>query len=356
MENLKDKRKHLINYYQVSDNIDKYYDYCLSHNIDQRVTKLLQKVDNKDILYNSTKYPFDLYKDFEALIKDHFMANSIILGSGSEDFISRINNFYLKDKSIGVVVPNFYRIYETAKDVKYVYLKNNTSETIIDISVIEKQINENKLDAVWVSNPNSIIGKGYNRESLLYLIRKYENVLFLVDEANIDFADKKVDLELINHVSKHKNLVVLRSFSKYFGIPGIRIGIIITENRDLNNYFRNNSCVFPVASPSVAIASLVLKNIDFFDSLVEEIHQNRNKLTDLIKGKKKIKVSQSITNTICLSSDNIDIWNVLKSKNIYTLNLKNEIGVSEKNAVRVTIHSCDMLFNNLYSKIQQIDM
>jgi len=77
-------------------------------------------------------------------------------------------------------------------------------------------------DLAFICNPNNPTGSLLERELLLALVRRFPGTTFVVDEAFSDFSD--VPSSVVGNVLEFENLVVLRSFTKIFSIPGLRLG------------------------------------------------------------------------------------------------------------------------------------
>ena len=77
-------------------------------------------------------------------------------------------------------------------------------------------------DLAFICNPNNPTGSLLERELLLALVRRFPDTTFVVDEAFSDFSD--VPSSVVGNVLEFENLVVLRSFTKIFSIPGLRLG------------------------------------------------------------------------------------------------------------------------------------
>lgn len=96
-----------------------------------------------------------------------------------------------------------------------------TPDFNIDYLQLERAISS-QTKLVVLCNPNNPTGLGLNIAKTVALVAKFPEVIFLIDEANIDFGGES----LISHVQKLPNLVVARSFSKGFGLAGLRVGYL----------------------------------------------------------------------------------------------------------------------------------
>jgi len=100
-----------------------------------------------------------------------------------------------------------------------------------NFSIPMKKLIENlrSSNIAFICNPNNPTGHIWDKELLLDLMRKFPNVIFVVDEAFSDFSDRPISL--LKEVPKLGNLVILRSFTKLFSIPGLRLGYAVSNER-----------------------------------------------------------------------------------------------------------------------------
>jgi threonine-phosphate decarboxylase len=87
-----------------------------------------------------------------------------------------------------------------------------------------------RVDMLFLCNPNNPTGALMERDALSELLTEAEKkgVLAVVDEAFVDFAPRS---SIIGDIRRHKNLMVLRSMTKFYGIPGIRLGYCVGSSR-----------------------------------------------------------------------------------------------------------------------------
>ncbi|MGQ1947843.1 aminotransferase class I/II-fold pyridoxal phosphate-dependent enzyme [Geofilum sp. OHC36d9] len=93
-----------------------------------------------------------------------------------------------------------------------------------------------KYDTIWIGNPNNPDGKLFNRQALKDMICAHPDTLFIVDEAYVQFSLSPITLE--NEAPECANLVVIRSLTKRFSIPGLRLGYLITTPGMVNRLKR----------------------------------------------------------------------------------------------------------------------
>jgi len=113
---------------------------------------------------------------------------------------------------------------------------------------------------VVLCNPNNPTGKQLDLKKSEKIIKDHPKVIFLVDEANIDFGGNS----LIDLTKKHTNLLVFRSFSKGFGLAGLRIGFVV-GNKDLIYALQRRQTPFSVNVFAQKFAEISLSDPDFLE-------------------------------------------------------------------------------------------
>lgn len=111
---------------------------------------------------------------------------------------------------------------------------------------------------VVVVNPNNPTGRAFTPDVLLALASriKHWGGILVVDEA---FGDCQPDLSVAPAVETHENLVVFRSFGKFFGMAGVRLGFVIA-NEPISETFSQGLGPWAVSGPALALASALLRS------------------------------------------------------------------------------------------------
>ena len=230
-------------YYKNSDkycisnkNYREDYAYIKSNKIDMTLSgTYLSKYPFRYIKkYKLDKYPseeenFKLITSIKNKYKFYDEKYSIILGAGSNGLIQNICKMLLKDGG-NMIMP--YLSFEQAEyatnsfnaETRKVFLEDYQ----INLKFIEESIDK-KTKLVYICNPNNPTLDTINREKLLNIIRKNQNWHFVIDETELVFNADYSERTLINETINNINLSVITSVSKFFGVPGLWCGCIITN-------------------------------------------------------------------------------------------------------------------------------
>jgi len=176
---------------------------------------------------NLSKYPDSQSSNLRTNISKKFNCKfeKIICGAGSDEIIQIICQLFLKSKD-EVIVPQFsflmYRIYSKNVGAKVLYAKENNYK--ISISEIIKKVSK-KTKIVFLANPNNPTGTYLDKKDLINLRRKLnKKVLLVIDDAYQEYMIAKEYSSGLDLFKKTENVFILRTFSKIYGLAGLRIG------------------------------------------------------------------------------------------------------------------------------------
>lgn len=190
----------------------------------------------------------DYYPDPESkhlkkgLAKFHRLSShNFLIGNGSIELIHLIPRA-LKAKVALIPIPTFseYEFAVKANNAKCLYVKSIEKNNFkIDISGLMRCIP--KADLVFLCNPNNPTGWALERHEILSLLKacKKFNATLVIDEAFMDFVAPHNRIAMDAESVKTKNLLVLRSLTKFFVLPGIRIGYVIGHKDTIDKLSRH---------------------------------------------------------------------------------------------------------------------
>ena len=189
------------------------------------VSPKVKKEINKKI--NFSKYPDSKSNSLRVAISKKFKCEfeKIICGAGSDEIIQIICQLFLKPKD-EVIVPQYsflmYRIYSKIFGANVLYARENNYK--ISVSEIIKKVSK-KTKIIFLANPNNPTGTYLKKNELLKLRKKLRsNILLVVDDAYDEYMQKKDYASGLRLFEKSKNVIILRTFSKIYGLASLRIG------------------------------------------------------------------------------------------------------------------------------------
>ena len=234
-------------------------------------------------------------------------------------------------------------------EYKSVPLKDDFS---LDVDALISSVNP-KTKIIFLCSPNNPTGNRFSREDILRIAENF-NGLVVVDEAYADFASET----LIDLAGELENLIVFRTFSKFFGLAGLRVGYAIT-NRDLAKTI-NERFQMPFSASIIALkmATKLLEeeNFKFIEEKALELKVERSRLIKALNNIEGVKAFPSETSFILFHIEDIS------SPSVYKALLKRGVIIREigkvlkfKNCLRVTVAPAEMMKRFLKSLEEVLD-
>ncbi len=200
--------------------------------------------------------PQDLIKKIAG--KHRVDPDNIILGSGSDEILMFISLMYIQ-KNCNTIMsnPSFFRYKQLTELLGGICKLTDNKDFKHDLDKMYQAI-DSKTKIIFICNPNNPTGTLILKDELETFLNKVpKDILITMDEAYFDYVDKNISTTSINLINKYKNLVVLRTFSKFYALAGLRIGYAIADQRIISTLYKSKS---PYNNNSISqeAASLIL--------------------------------------------------------------------------------------------------
>jgi histidinol-phosphate aminotransferase len=272
----------------------------------------------------------------EALSKKlHVGAENLIFGNGSDELIDIIiKTFCAADEEIISADITFleYKIIalQNGRKVRCVPLKNFH----YDLPAIKKAIGK-RTKAVFIANPNNPTGTYVSRAEVDdFLDGLPRRVIVVFDEAYLEFVDKEDFPETLHYFKEGKNIIILRTFSKIYGLAGLRIGYGIAQE-DFVGYMERARQPFNVNTLAQEAARAALNDGAFIRNVRRLVFQGKDYLCRQL-AQLKIDYVPSAANFILvnLPKDGLKVCQKLLMRGVIVRDMC-QYGL--KNFIRVTI-------------------
>jgi len=233
--------------------------------------------------------PEDLYEKVAKYLK--VKKENILLGNGSNEMIFTIMAAMLETgKKLIISEPTFtvYKLVASNLNAEVIQILQNE-----DFSNKTGKIAENAAitgSLTVIASPNSPTGTFTKRADLINIIEASKGIV-VIDEAYIQFGGETV-IDLIN---KYDNLIILRTFSKAFGLAGLRIGMMIS-NSALITEMSKVKLPYNLNILTLATLDILLDSPEIIDSTVKKIIEYRSYLEKELSKIKSIKVIPTSAN------------------------------------------------------------
>lgn len=269
----------------------------------------------------SNRYPDSSAQELRNLVAEKFTLDpgQIVFGVGLDEVIVMLSRVFLQpgDEEL-VSVPTFseYALHAEIEEavIKEVATKENGQ---IDFSALLKNITA-KTKLVWLCNPNNPTGTYETVSSIEEFVKQVpKETMVLVDEAYIDFVTEENPTTAMNLTKKYPNIVVMRTFSKAYGLANFRVGYAVFSNQ-IAGEVQKVRLPYNVSSIAQTAAIAAFKDQSFVDEVVAKNAIERAKYEELFQ-KLGLKFYHSQANFIFFKVDSAQELAQVLLKNGYLI-------------------------------------
>jgi histidinol-phosphate aminotransferase len=211
--------------------------------------------------------------------------SQIVLGNGSNDVLEMVALAFLGPGRTAVYSQHAFAVYPLATQARgargiAVPAKNFGH----DLETMARAVDEETC-VLWVANPNNPTGTLSAPEALAALLRRVpERVIVVIDEAYNEYLPAELRADTVKWLKRHPNLVLTRTFSKAYGLAGLRVGYALAHPSvaDVMNRVRQP---FNVNSVALAAAAAALEDMEF---VARSYAENLQGMRQLREGAQKL--------------------------------------------------------------------
>ena len=278
----------------------------------KKVKVALRKFFQKGKLQRYPEY-VDLQKKIAKYAK--VGVNQIMITNGSDHGIDIIfRTFVAKRDTIVMPVPTFPMFIQYAQMLGCRVLKIPYNKTDFKFPAIEiLQLLKNKRPKlIVVCNPNNPTGTVVSIKEIEAMVRNAPDSIFMIDEAYFEFS--RVSAVLL--LNKFSNIVIVRTFSKAFGLASLRIGYVIASEHHIEEMTKVRG-PYAVNMAAHIAASAALDDTENMEMYVQEVMVKAKPLVELFFKKNNVPFYESGANFILFKPRNRQkVYEHLKNNNI----------------------------------------
>lgn len=222
-------------------------DYCYLVNPYFPTSKMIDKMK---YFYNDLLFNYPSGQRVERLCAsrmfDNVSEDNILIGNGAAELINNLR--YVVGDNIALTIPSFNEYVRCFPNAKISYINSIKNNYRLSLEELIKKLDS--VDTLIVISPDNPSGSHLTFDETIKLLdrAKEKNKQVIFDESFIDFAVNNytlIDDEILN---KYPNLIVIKSISKSYGVPGLRLGVLASGNKDYLKIINNNLPVWNINS------------------------------------------------------------------------------------------------------------
>ena len=268
--------------------------------------------------------------------------NHMLVGNGAAELINALGHV-LSSKKVAVNLPAFNEYIRCFKGCEILEIDNSKFDYAMDIPTIKSYID--KADYTVIVNPDNPSGFLLTKEQCLDLIKysKEKGKGLIVDESFVDFAVREKRFTLFDDdlIRENPQLIVIKSISKSFGVPGIRLGILACSNIELLADMKQEMQVWNINSYAEYYLQIYQLYAKEYDKACDQIAIEREHMIEELSKFKDIKVYPSEANYVMVDlkkRNSLELTvRLLDKYNLIIKDLSSKYKFENKNFVRLAV-------------------
>ena len=268
---------------------------------------------------------------------------NIVVGNGAAELISSA-----MQKISGKIVipyPTFNEYPERLPNAEIVELKTDFSYTAADVFQKAKDV---KASTVLLINPDNPSGNFLKKDEVLSLCRNLReiNCNLVFDESFIDFSEKEIRYTLLdeNILFENPNLTVIKSLSKSYGVPSLRLGVLANSDSDYVQKIKKANAIWNINSFAEYFMQIFTKYSKYYETACDKIARERKRFSEELSKIAGIKVYKSQANfLLCELQGKISATNLtqklLDEYNIFIKDLSHKKCFENGKFIRLAVKS-----------------
>ena len=291
-----------------------------------------------------TSYPSGMKINSLLAVKNfNVLQNHIIVGNGAAELIKALMEKL--DGKTGFIWPTFEEYPNRySKEKSVVYTPLNDDYKYDENDVIEF-FSKNPVKNLILINPDNPSGNYISKVGVLKIVEwsKNNNINLILDESFVDFSNED-NSSLISEdiINNYPNLVIIKSISKSYGIPGIRLGILVSSNEKLLDELKTDVSIWNINSFAEFWLQIAAKYEKDYIRSLDKLRLVRKQFINDLMNIKELRVIPSEANFVMVeikdkySAKELTI-NLYSKYNILIKDLSSKITNQNKQFVRFAI-------------------
>lgn len=246
-------------------------------------------------------YPDPLARKLKAAIaeRNHIQPEQILVGAGSESIISILCRTFFLNKENAITANATFVGFFVQAGIRGIKLKRIpvTADYRYDVNAIAAACDDHT-KMVYIANPNNPTGTYINKKEFEWLMGTLpEDVLVVLDEAYHEYARHIEDCPRALDYA-FPNLISLRTFSKAYGLAGLRVGYAIASEELIRNMMKTKLTFEPgVLAQAAALAAY--QDEDFLEKSLQVVEEGKKRLYEFFD-EQGVTYVESISNSVMM--------------------------------------------------------
>jgi len=253
---------------------------------------------NFDVLLQ--EYPSGMYVN-SLLAGKYFNIKQdyVCVGNGAAELIKSIMEQF-KGHKIGVVYPTFEEYPNRLPNENIVTYSSQNADFSYDIADLERQFAEKCINLLILVNPDNPSGNYIPKRDILDLVKwaAEREMRIIVDESFVDFTDNHKENSLLRNdvLEANPNLMVMKSISKSYGVPGLRLGVFATVDKEIIAKMKQDVAIWNINSFAEYYMQIFAKYEKDYQEACDKFIEERNRFFNELQQISFLRVIRSQAN------------------------------------------------------------
>ncbi len=274
------------------------------------------------------RYPHPSYMALKEKISEYLGISSenIAVTSGAGEALRHICEIVLDTMDTAVIPVPGYTLYAILAMLRDAIIRFIEFE---DYRVRADEILDHDFRLLFLCSPNNPTGNTVEWKEIRKILENSDGIV-VVDEAYVEFAGKSI----AKRVEEYENLIVVRSFSKFFGLAGMRVGYVVGNQRLIQG-IEKVRYPFSISYPGFMTAMAALESMEYYRKVAEKIISERDRMRKELEEIRGFYVYPSETNFLLVKTE-MDISTSLEKRGIIIRDITGLMGL-EGHHFRITV-------------------
>ena len=234
-----------------------------------------------------TQYPSGMERNSLLAAKNFGVdQNHIVIGNGAAELIKSLLSYLRETEKCGFIRPTFEEYPNRCKKENEVIMNVFYPDFSYTADEVISYFSEHKVSSLFLINPDNPSGNYISRENILKIAdwAENENIRLVVDESFADFSDEERNSIIEEEVLQtYPHLIVVKSISKSYGVPGLRLGVLASFDTDLISFLKKDVAIWNINSFGEFYMQIAGKYKKDYVAALKKYRAERNRFISCLK-------------------------------------------------------------------------
>ena len=234
-----------------------------------------------------TQYPSGMERNSLLAAKNFGVEqNHIVIGNGAAELIKSLLSYLRETEKCGFIRPTFEEYPNRCKKENEVIMNVSYPDFSYTADDVISYFSEHKVSSLFLINPDNPSGNYISRENILKIASwaEKENIRLVVDESFADFSDEERNSIIEEEVLQtYPHLIVVKSISKSYGVPGLRLGVLTSFDTDLISFLKKDVAIWNINSFAEFYMQIAGKYKKDYVAAIKKYRAERNRFISCLK-------------------------------------------------------------------------